>query len=194
MQPNSLKLIFFWITLTAELLSAAGVLYSRLAPNQRIWPPPGATSWQARLMWLLFLLSSLGMAGTGILDWGSQALPGWLRLALGLPLWLGGIALGIWALWALKIPASLGSQSGLLRRSPYAHSRNPQYLGFIAALLGWGVVTSSSLALLAGMAGCLALILAPFAEEPWLQSLYGDEYLSYMQTTPRFIPRIKRLY
>lgn len=33
----------------------------------------------------------------------------------------------------------------------------------------------------------LVLLLAPFAEEPWLEEQYGEAYLAYRRTMPRYL-------
>jgi protein-S-isoprenylcysteine O-methyltransferase Ste14 len=33
----------------------------------------------------------------------------------------------------------------------------------------------------------LVLLVAPLAEEPWLEEQYGQAYLGYRRTTPRYL-------
>ena len=80
----------------------------------------------------------------------------------------------------------------LVRRGPYRFSRNPQYVGFMAALVGWAFVASSGLTLVASLAGTIPLVLVPFAEEPWLATRLGAAYEEYRRTVPRFISLRKR--
>ncbi len=35
--------------------------------------------------------------------------------------------------------------------------------------------------------GLVILIMAPFAEEPWLEETYGEAYRRYRARTPRFL-------
>jgi len=181
------KLILFWITLTAEVASAACVAFSAAFPGRRIWPPPRRICWQAGLMWLLFVLSGAGMVGLGVVDWGSAGLAWWVRLVAGLPLWLGGSGLGLGSALALGYAPTLGSQGELILHGPYRFSRNPQYVGFIVSLFGWAIFSGSSLTLLAALVGAVALALAPFAEEPWLLGLHGPAYEAYRRTVPRLL-------
>jgi len=53
--------------------------------------------------------------------------------------------------------------------------------------MGWAVLAASVLTLLAALGGATALILAPFAEEPWLLKRYGAAYEEYRRAVPRFI-------
>ena len=123
----------------------------------------------------------------GLLDWGNFLIPNCLRWAIGLPMWLIGNSLAVWALAVLGMRMSYGDTNEMIYQGPYKFSRNPQYVGFIFGLIGWGLIASSGYTLLASLAGILALFLAPFAEEPWLKQLYGSAYQQYQQEVPRFI-------
>ena len=74
-----------------------------------------------------------------------------------------------------------------MRRGPYGFSRNPQYLGFIVGLMGWGVMADSLFALVVCIAEIVPLVLVPFAEEPWLLARHGVAYEEYRRAVPRFI-------
>ena len=179
--------LIFVITIAAEILAAGSVAYSLIFPNRKIWPPPQKRSWQALSMWLFFIVSGLGVVLLGILDWGSTTFPWWIRWPVGIPLWLAGNGLALWAMITLGLAPTFGSEGKLISRGPYRFSRNPQYVGFIAGLIGWGFLANSALTLLAAVVGSIALILAPFAEEPWLQKMYGSAYDQYKLSVPRFI-------
>lgn len=75
---------------------------------------------------------------------------------------------------------------------PYARVRHPQYIAFVAILLGfvlqWPTFpTVIMLPLLATMYVRLAK-----REEAEVLAEFGDAYRSYMATTPAFIPRFQR--
>jgi len=106
---------------------------------------------------------------------------------VGGPLWLAGNALAVWSVAALGAASTSGEQGGLVRKGPYRISRNPQYVGFILGLLGWSLVSDSTLVLLAALAGILAVLLAPIAEEPWLSERFGEAYQNYCREVPRFL-------
>jgi len=177
-----------WITLAAEALAAVCVALSIARPRRRIWPPPGPRAWQRYLMWLLFVVSAAGVMALGLVDWGSLSLPPWLRLAAGIPLWIAGNGLALWSMAVLGLAPSFGGTSALVRRGPYRFSRNPQYVGFMAALVGWALVTSSAQTLAAALAGTIPLLLVPFAEESWLADRYGPPYKAYRRSVARFVP------
>ncbi len=72
---------------------------------------------------------------------------------------------------------------------PYARVRHPQYVGFIAILLGFlfqwpTVLTLAMFPVLLVMYWRLSL-----SEERDAEAEFGDEYRRYAAHTPRFIPR-----
>jgi protein-S-isoprenylcysteine O-methyltransferase Ste14 len=184
--------ILFVVVLAAEFLTALAVTISIVWPARRVWPPSSPSAWGGYAMWLFFLVAAGGDVALGISDWGGIVLPAWLRWGAGVSLWVGGLALGNWAILALSLPSTCGVEGALVHIGPYRFSRNPQYVGFSLALLGWGLVASSGWALIAAPAGILPLLLAPFAEEPWLAARHGAAYEAYRQSAPRFLGLISR--
>ena len=104
-----------------------------------------------------------------------------------MPLWVSGNALALWAIIVLGLASTFGGEGALIKRGPYAISRNPQYVGFIAALIGWSVLTNSALTLVAVLVGVIPLILVPFSEEPWLLEMHRSVYEAYRRAVPRFL-------
>lgn len=172
-------------TATAELLLGSGLLVT-LASGARVWPPPGTRSWQFWFVWLLTIVTTLGVAGTGVARWGTLGFPGWIRFGLGAPAMIAGFSLAIWSVAWLGWQ-SLGLSGALVTSGPYRVSRNPQYVGDVVGLMGWGVLCASAwtLVLAAGAAGLL--LVTPLAEEPWLEERHGDEYRRYRRLVPRYI-------
>jgi protein-S-isoprenylcysteine O-methyltransferase Ste14 len=85
----------------------------------------------------------------------------------------------------------LGEPVNLVVRGPYRHVRNPMISGVLCILLGEAAVTASGWLLLwfAAFFTVLATVIR-FWEEPHLIRRFGDEYLTYCQHVPRWIPRI----
>jgi hypothetical protein len=54
-------------------------------------------------------------------------------------------------------------------------------------IVGYVVLTDSHLAAIVGAVGAVWFLLAPFAEEPWLEEQYGAAYRRYRQQCPRFL-------
>ncbi|MCA9120717.1 MAG: DUF1295 domain-containing protein [Planctomycetaceae bacterium] len=69
----------------------------------------------------------------------------------------------------------------------YRHSRIPHYLGDIAILLGWIVLSASLWTIPVCVGGIAAFVLTPFAEEPWLFKQSGSAYEQYRQQVRRFV-------
>jgi len=187
MALSTMDAIIFFITLAAEALTTIAVVVSIASPSRRIWPPSQPRSWGQYYMLILFNVSALGVILLGILDWGNFIIPLWARIVVGLPLWLAGNILAVWAIAALGIAPTSGNEGTLICRGPYRLSRNPQYVGFMIGLLGWALISNSALTLTVSIAAIVPLLLVPFAEEPWLLALHGSEYEAYKRTVPRFI-------
>jgi hypothetical protein len=101
-------------------------------------------------------------------------------LALVLPgLWLRGYAAGY-----------VKKNRELTMTGPYAHTRNPLYLGSILIAAGFAVALES-LSLAVVLAAGFALIYIPViaSEERFLRSTFPD-FDAYCRAVPRLIPRV----
>jgi protein-S-isoprenylcysteine O-methyltransferase Ste14 len=109
--------------------------------------------------------------------------PTWTSLALGLPVSVLGLALRAWAAGHLEKNRAL-AESG-----PYAHVRNPLYIGTLAVAAGF-VVASRRWELGMLFAAVFVLIYLPVVEleEQHLRSLF-PEYADYAKRVPRLWPR-----
>jgi protein-S-isoprenylcysteine O-methyltransferase Ste14 len=184
--------LFFWVIIIAQILATISIVFSILFPSHRIWPPDKPSSWRHYLMWFLFDISTIGIVVVGILDWKSLSFPPWMQIALGLPLSVGGIGFSLWSIFILGRASTYGDEGPLILSGPYSISRNPQYLGFIAALIGWSIITSSCATIVAVLVWVIPLVLIPFAEEPWLLRRHGSEYEEYLRKVHRFMFLKKR--
>jgi protein-S-isoprenylcysteine O-methyltransferase Ste14 len=110
---------------------------------------------------------------------------GLLLLGLGLRVWAAGFA-------GRHTRSSKIEGSKLATTGPYAHVRNPIYLGSV--ILGYGIV------LLIGdrrfLVPCTLTFLALYfglipAEEEFLSQKFQKEYQAYRLRVPRFLPRIR---
>jgi protein-S-isoprenylcysteine O-methyltransferase Ste14 len=166
--------------------------------------PAGRTSGRAA-GWLrsalFYCLATAGFLGFSILFWKPLPLdlPSGARLALliaGSLIYFPGIVFLLWARLVLGkmyfVSTSFGAQlyadHKLVTRGPFAVVRHPMYLGLIAAALG------SLLLYQTWMALAYALF-APFVlrrargEDQALAAEFGEEWRSYSQRVPTFIPR-----
>jgi protein-S-isoprenylcysteine O-methyltransferase Ste14 len=178
----------FWVTFLSLIFLVMSHVVTIARPQWRVWPPPSRASWQYWYNWGLTSLWILGIPILGILDWDTFSLPQWLRVAGGL-LAFSGAAFALWAIREIGVRATQGLGGELATTGPYRYSRNPQYVGYIALLLGFGLLCNSALTL-AAVALCSAdFALTPFAEEPWLRERLGPAYEEYTRHVPRFLGR-----
>jgi protein-S-isoprenylcysteine O-methyltransferase Ste14 len=114
--------------------------------------------------------------------WLSQ--PSWLSLAAGLPVSIAGLAVRAWAAGHLEKNLAL-TDSG-----PYAHVRNPLYIGTLLVAAGL-VLAARRWELGVLFATVFALIYLPVVEleEQHLRKLFAD-YADYSKRVPKLIPRI----
>lgn len=111
----------------------------------------------------------------------------WIR-----PLGIVLLAIGVaWRLWALGV---LRKKKELALIGPYAHTRNPLYLGTF--LIGFGASLAASWPWGALLACVYALVFHWLyasqirAEEQWLAPVFGARYQRYLENVPRFWPRL----
>jgi protein-S-isoprenylcysteine O-methyltransferase Ste14 len=188
MTPTDLA---FLGTLAAVIILDAMLLATLAVASIRIWPPPGRTTWQYRLTWTLFTGAFAGFLVVGGLDAGSLGCARWLgeagTLILGSALLVGGTSLASYAMGFLGLRAPLGLKDELVTEGPFAVSRNPGYVGDLILMAGYVILTDSRLASIVAAAGAVWFLLAPLAEEPWLEAHYGDAYRRYKERHPRFL-------
>jgi protein-S-isoprenylcysteine O-methyltransferase Ste14 len=117
---------------------------------------------------------------------------------------LGLILIGIGAAglyWCARLHfvASNGSfemertQNYLVVRGPYQFTRNPMYLFGMVIWLGW-VIFYGSIAVLVGFVtiwGSVALLVVPW-EERKLEARFGEAYLRYKSSVPRWLVKRSR--
>jgi protein-S-isoprenylcysteine O-methyltransferase Ste14 len=114
---------------------------------------------------------------------------------LGLILLVPGLAVIIWCFIDFVrrghgTPAPYDPPRRLVIAGLYRHVRNPQYIGVVLVALG-EALCSGSLILL-GYAAFLAIgyhLFVRFYEEPTLRRLFGEDYVRYTQTVPRWLPK-----
>lgn len=79
----------------------------------------------------------------------------------------------------------------LVVRGVYRHVRNPMISGVLFVVLGEAVVAASLPLLgLFTLAVIVNAVYIPLSEEPGLAKRFGDDYLTYKQNVPRWIPRL----
>jgi protein-S-isoprenylcysteine O-methyltransferase Ste14 len=110
--------------------------------------------------------------------------PTFYSLEIGLPISLVGILLRGWAAGHLR------KNQRLATGGPYAHTRNPLYIGTLIVAAGL-VAASRSVWLAALFALVFLLIYLPVIEleEQHLRKLFPD-YADYAREVPRLVPRL----
>jgi protein-S-isoprenylcysteine O-methyltransferase Ste14 len=106
-------------------------------------------------------------------------------LALGLPLVVLGETVRVWA------SGHIEKTQVLATGGPYAHSRNPLYVGSVLLALGLAVAAAS-----VWVAGAVIVYFAAFypavmrEEADFLRQKFPDEYRAWEASVPVFLPRI----
>jgi protein-S-isoprenylcysteine O-methyltransferase Ste14 len=154
-------------------------------PSQRrttagvIAPPP--------VIYLGFL--GLGFVLESLLP-GAE-LPGWAQW-IGAVVIAAGLALMISFEFAFKRAGTdanpYRASTALATDGPYRFSRNPGYLGMAITYIGITLAAEAPWALVMLVPAALVIQYGVIArEERYLERLFGEEYLSYKQTTRRWI-------
>ncbi len=177
----------FAVDVVVLVLTLAGTTWSVVIPDRRIWPPPYRLSWQHSLSWACFFVVLGISAALLFLDWNSWVFQSDARFIIGIPLALFGGLLGAWGVVALGLTNSSGLEDGFVLSGPYRFTRNPQYLGDIIFFLGVSIIANSLLIWIAHALLILVFLIAPLAEEPWLEGQYGRVYREYRRDVPRFL-------
>ncbi len=101
-------------------------------------------------------------------------------------------------LWGVSIAGSETRTTGpvggtyLITRGPFAHVRNPLYLGNMLMYLGLGIMSDAFWLTVAAMVYFFwqySLIVS--IEEEYLLKTFKDEFIRYCAWVPRFVPRLK---
>jgi protein-S-isoprenylcysteine O-methyltransferase Ste14 len=124
------------------------------------------------------------------------AKPTVVTMLIGAALVLLGELLRLWGVaYAGSLTRATGSVGApeVIISGPYAHVRNPLYVGNIALYLGIGVMSNALVPWLPMVA--LAYFLIQYAlivslEEEFLEKEFGAAYLEFKKNVPRFIPRL----
>jgi protein-S-isoprenylcysteine O-methyltransferase Ste14 len=118
------------------------------------------------------------------------ARPNRISLAVGGTVALIGLAVRAWASGHIR------KNSKLAVSGPYAHTRNPLYLGSFILGLGFTIAASSSLWLLVVLGGLFAALFLGIylpvmrVESATLAELFGEDYNAYASAVPLLFPRL----
>jgi protein-S-isoprenylcysteine O-methyltransferase Ste14 len=152
----------------------------------RIWPTPGAGSWQGYVFWPLFRSLNVLCFAVALADRiGFLGLPAWVR-GVACVLLAGSITLFAYSFRVLGRDNSYCAQDGLVTGGIYRWSRNPQNAMLVVVYACLAVAADSGPAYLLCAAMMTVYVLMVLAEEPWLAAAYGAPYRRYCRRVPRF--------
>lgn len=130
-----------------------------------------------------------------LMAWSSIALPDWLRV---IGIGLSGISiLGMaWVHRALSKHFSgrleIREDHRLVKDGPYRWVRHPMYTVVLLMFFAIFLLTTNWFIGLGGLLMVLIVVIARTPrEEAMLLQIFGDEYQTYMQQTPRYLPRLR---
>lgn len=117
-------------------------------------------------------------------------------LIIGFIIALAGELIRFWGVsWAGSETRTTGGVGGtyLIISGPFAHVRNPLYVGNILIYFGLGIMSYSLfpyLQMVAILFFAFQYHLIVTEEEGFLKEKFGEAYKKYLQNVPRFIPRL----
>lgn len=124
-------------------------------------------------------------------------------IAAGLPLAFAGELIRCWAVGYSGVTTRNDAVTApkLVTAGPYAHVRNPLYLGNFITAAGFAVAFTgrnsgaARSALVLGSLGIMAAVYATIIphEEAYLQSQFGEAFDWYCERVPRLIPQLEPL-
>jgi len=99
---------------------------------------------------------------------------------------------GTFAIRGRGTPAIFDPPREFVAVGPYRWIRNPMLIGFFILLLGFGLFHRSPAILLLMAVFAVAFhLFVMFYEEPGLKRRFGPSYERYLESTPRWIPRVR---
>ena len=152
--------------------------------------------WQNRVFkyrGALLALPALALAAFGRPSAGS--------IALGLPIALAGEAVRCWAVGYSGVTTRSDAviARALVTAGPYAHVRNPLYVGNFLTALGFSIAFTGKLsrggrtALTALGLGTMTAVYAAIIplEEAYLRKMFGTAFEDYVDRVPRIVPQLQ---
>jgi len=171
----------------AGLYLLGAFAWSIAFPDRRVWPPKEATTGIKVRVWMATVVIFGATFLLGVVNWNSFGWPEAIRWGVGVPLILVGNAIVWMGVRKIGFGATSGEVAELKTDGLYGYSRNPQYVADMAILIGWAMLSASGWAAIVAGLGVIVLAVAPLAEEPWLENIYGAQYHRYKTRVRRYV-------
>jgi protein-S-isoprenylcysteine O-methyltransferase Ste14 len=108
-----------------------------------------------------------------------------LSIAAGMAVAAFGEAMRLWA------SGHIEKSERLATGGPYAHTRNPLYVGSAVLAVGFGIAAASPWVVLAVVAYFAVFYPAVIAEESrFIRAKFGADYDAWAKVVPAFVPRL----
>ena len=160
---------------------------STTKPEFQFWPPSSKNSWQYQTLWWSIRLLVMCIGLLIYQEFSSFDLPVWVRFYLAFPIFIITFTLGTISALQLGWSNTHGVAEKFVSKGFYKYSRNPQYVFYSMSFVSLGLWVASLKALLLLTLLSFWYLRAPFSEEKWLESQYGQTYLDYKNSVPRYL-------
>jgi protein-S-isoprenylcysteine O-methyltransferase Ste14 len=127
-----------------------------------------------------------------LMKWSALPLPFWLRW-FGLFIGLAALVIFFWVLQSLgqnfSTTLTIKKDQTLVIQGPYQWVRHPMYTSFVLLWVSYFLVSANWYIGLTGIAGFVwAIVVRTPKEEQMMIEQFGDEYITYMKHTGRYLP------
>lgn len=160
--------------------------WSAANPERSIWPPK-RFGWRARgVTWSVTIIAIGAAYMAGRESWNAWNWPDAIRWQIGFPLVFLASSASNWAIVRLGLDQSMGADRRLVTDGMFSRTRNPTYLANLALCLGWTLLAACWPAAIASASLAALYVFAVPFEEEWLERTYGQPYINYRKTVPRW--------
>ena len=137
---------------------------------------------------ILMTIISITLSATGIIPVITFANFQWIFILIGILCFIIGITLWLKAVIIDRLDAHI-IKNQLVTTGVYAYVRNPVYSAFMFVCTGVLLIYGNLILLLLPIIywGFMTVLMKS-TEEKWLEDLYGQEYIQYLQRVNRCIP------
>ena len=137
---------------------------------------------------ILMTIISITLSATGIIPVITFANFQWIFILIGILCFIIGITLWLKAVIIDRLDAHI-IKNELVTTGVYAYVRNPVYSAFMFVCTGVLLIYGNLVLLLLPIIywGFMTVLMKS-TEEKWLEDLYGQEYIQYLQRINRCIP------